>query len=267
MCSRTDFNLLSGFLGALHRKGEPQAFFGLWPCLALSPEPDRHPTRYISMGVIFLQLGEDIQGMDEILHHLRNPDMKNANKQWFLMVSKWCRISSIHSNICCLNHLPGPSSFLKGHLCPWLTCFWRGVPLWDSLSLPPPSLFGLYESGVNKLRTLSISWAEKGLKLWELFQEISRKFRRFLCGSSFWDLVALVWAVFLLLFFYCRNTGRNLEHRGCPTLPLHEPRIVFRNLSKVMTPVKEAILLARKLQDKAGGGNPVFFGGGAWDGY
>ena len=36
--------------------------------------------------------------MDEILHHLRNRDSPvNANKQWFPMVSKWCRISSIHS--------------------------------------------------------------------------------------------------------------------------------------------------------------------------
>ena len=42
--------------------------------------------------------------MDEILHHLRNP--VNTNKQCCLMVSKWCRISSIHSR----NGKPFPTS-------------------------------------------------------------------------------------------------------------------------------------------------------------
>ena len=39
--------------------------------------------------------------MDEILHHLRNPEildsLVNTNQQRFPMVSKWCRISSIYS--------------------------------------------------------------------------------------------------------------------------------------------------------------------------
>ena len=39
--------------------------------------------------------------MDEILHHLRNPlkddSPVNTSKQWFPMVLRWCRISSIHS--------------------------------------------------------------------------------------------------------------------------------------------------------------------------
>ena len=39
--------------------------------------------------------------MDEILHHLRNPGImippENTNQQWFVMVSRWCRILSIRS--------------------------------------------------------------------------------------------------------------------------------------------------------------------------
>ena len=38
--------------------------------------------------------------MDEILHRLRNPGKMiplKVPKHWFPMVSKWCRISSIHS--------------------------------------------------------------------------------------------------------------------------------------------------------------------------
>ena len=47
------------------------------------------------------QQEQEILWMDEILHHLRNLGMNdspvNTNKQWLPMVSKWCRILSIHS--------------------------------------------------------------------------------------------------------------------------------------------------------------------------
>ena len=46
-----------------------------------------------------------------------------------------------------------------------------------------------------------------------------------------------------------------------PFGPLWCPRVVFRSLSKLMTPAKDAVLLARKLQDKVQSG-PV---GPAWN--
>ena len=60
--------------------------------------------------------------MDDILHQLRNPGMNdspvNSNKQSLPIVSKWCRISSIHSMFYFHGHLTGTCDKLQASVNP-----------------------------------------------------------------------------------------------------------------------------------------------------